>query len=87
MTRGVTRDAAVTAVPARKGRRAGQPVRCPDLSLARARRLILAAIRSGQASYRALTSQIAKHRTVTDRDRHRARKSRCAMRRTVISPA
>jgi hypothetical protein len=87
MTRGVTRDAAVTAVPARKGRRAGQPVRCRDLSLARARRLILAAIRSGQASYRALTSQIAKHRTVTDRDRHRARKSRCAMRRTVISPA
>ncbi len=76
MTRGVTRDAARTAAPARKGRRAGQPVRCCDLSLTRARRLILAAIRSGQASYRALTSQIAKHRTVTDRDRHRARKSK-----------
>jgi hypothetical protein len=76
MTRGVTRDAAAVAVPARKGRRAGEPVRCRDLSLARARRLILAAIRSGQASYQALTSQIAKYRTITDRDRHRARKSK-----------
>ena len=51
MTRGVTRDAALAAAPAKKGRRAGQPVRCRDLSLTRARRLILAAIRSGRASY------------------------------------
>jgi hypothetical protein len=76
MTRGVTRDAARAAQPARKGRRAGQPVRSRDLSMARARRLILAAIRSGWASYKALTSQIAKYRTVADRDRHRARKSK-----------
>ena len=76
MTRGVTRDAAIAAQPARKGRRAGEPVRCRDLSLARARRAILAAIRSGQAGYQALTSQIAKYRTVGDRDRHRARKSK-----------
>ncbi len=76
MTRGVTRDAALTAAPAAKGRRAGQLVRCRDLSLARARRLILAAIRSGRASYKALTSQIARHRTVTGRDRHRSRKSK-----------
>ena len=76
MTRGVTRDAARAAQPTRKGRRAGQPVRSRDLSLARARRLILAAIRSGWASYKALTSQIAKYRTVADRDRHRARKSK-----------
>jgi hypothetical protein len=76
MTRGVTRAAALAAQPARKGRRAGQPVRCRDLSLTRARRLILAAIRSGQASYKALTSRIAGYRTVTDRDRHRARKSK-----------
>ena len=78
MTRGVTRDAALAAAPAKKGRRAGQPVRCRDLSLTRARRLILAAIRSGRASYKALTRQIAGYRTVTGRDRHRARKSKSA---------
>ena len=78
MTRGVTRDAALAAAPAKKGRRAGQPVRCRDLSLTRARRLILAAIRSGRASYKALTRQIAGYRTVTGRHRHRARKSKSA---------
>jgi hypothetical protein len=76
MTRGVTRDAALAAAPAKKGRRAGQPVRCRDLSLTRARRLILAAIRSGHAAYKALTGTIARHRTITDRNRHRARKSK-----------
>lgn len=76
MTRGVTRDAALTAAPAKKGRRAGQPVRPRDLSCARARRVILAAIRSGRTSYKSLTSQIAKYRVITDRDRHRARKSK-----------
>jgi hypothetical protein len=76
MTRGVTRAAALTAQPAVKGRRAGQPVRYRDLSLARARRLILAAIRSARASYKTLTSQIARFRAVVDRNRHRARKSK-----------
>ena len=76
MTRGVTRDAALAASPARKGRRAGQPVRPRDLSQARARRLILAAIRAGHAGYQALTSRIAQYRIVVDRDRHRARKSK-----------
>jgi hypothetical protein len=76
MTRGVTRDAALAAAPAKKGRRAGLPVRCRDLSLARARRLILAAVRTGNTSYQALTSRIAGYRTVTDRNRHRARKSK-----------
>jgi hypothetical protein len=76
MTRGVTRDAALAAAPARKGRRAGRPVRYRDLSLTRSRRLILAAIRSGTTSYQALASRIAGHRTVTDRNRHRARKSK-----------
>ena len=76
MTRGVTREAARDAAPAKKGRRAGQPVRCRDLSLTRARRLILAAIRAGRASYTALARQIAGYRTVTDRGRHRARKSK-----------
>ena len=76
MTRGVTRDATLAAAPAKKGRRAGLPVRYRDLSLARARRLILAAARTGNTSYQALTSRIAGYRTVTDRNRHRARKSK-----------
>jgi hypothetical protein len=76
MTRGVTRDAALAAAPAKKGRRAGLPVRYRDLSLARARRLILAAVRTGNTSYQELTSHIAGYRTVTDRNRHRARKSK-----------
>ncbi|HEU5391910.1 MAG TPA: transposase domain-containing protein [Streptosporangiaceae bacterium] len=76
MTRGVTRAAATAAQPAATGRRAGQPVRYRDLSLARARRLILAAIRSGKAGYKTLTSQIARFRAVVDRNRHRARKSK-----------
>ena len=76
MTRGVTRDAARAAVPAMKGRRAGQPVRSRDLSLTRARRLILAGIRSGHAGYQALTREISRFRNICDRDRHRSRKSK-----------
>ena len=33
-------------------------------------------VRSGKTSYKALTSQIARFRAVTDRNRHRARKSK-----------
>jgi hypothetical protein len=76
MTRGVTRDAARAAQPARKGRRAGQPVRSRDLSLTRARRLILAGIRSGHAGYQALTREISRLRNACDRNRHRPRKSK-----------
>jgi len=76
MTRGVTRGAAHVAVPARRGRRAGQPVGSRDLSLTRARRLILAAIRSGRTGYQALTREISRFRNACDRDRHRSRKSK-----------
>jgi hypothetical protein len=76
MTRGVARDAARGAIPARKGRRAGQPVRPREISCTRARRAILAAIRAGRTCYEALTREIAKYRTVVDRNRHRARKSK-----------
>jgi hypothetical protein len=77
MTRGVARDAALAAVPARKGRRAGQPVRPGEISHAAARRAILAAIRSGKTSYTALTSAISRFRIAVDRNRHRARKAKC----------
>jgi hypothetical protein len=76
LTRGVVLDAALAAVPARKGRRAGLTVRPRDLSHARAVRAVLSAVRLGHDCYQAVTSEIAKYRTVVDRDRHRARKSK-----------
>ena len=76
MTRGVVLDAALAAVPAGKGRRAGHRVRPRDLSFARAVRAVLSAIRLGHACYQAVTSEIGRCRTIVDRDRHRDRKSK-----------
>jgi hypothetical protein len=76
MTRGVTRGAARAARPARKGRRAGKPVGSRDLSLTRARRAILAAIRTGRTGCQALAREISRFRNICDRDRHRPRKSK-----------
>ena len=76
LTRGVARDAALAAAPARKGRRAGLAVRTRDLSFARAVHAVLSAIRLGNSCYRAVTSEIAEYRNAVDRDRHRARKSK-----------
>jgi hypothetical protein len=82
MTRGVARDAALAAIPAKKGRRPGQPVQPREISSARTRRAILAAIlaaiRAGRTSCTALTSVIGNYRTVTGRNRHRTRKAKCA---------
>ncbi len=78
MTRGVARAAAAAAVPARKGRRAGMPVQAREISHGRTRRAVTAAIRAGRTSCTALTRELAKHRTVIDRNRHRARKAKCA---------
>ena len=78
MTRGTARAAALAATPARKGRRAGQRVQAREISHSRARRAVLAAIRAGKTSCTALAREIAKHRTVIDRNRHRARKAKCA---------
>src|SRR6266568_1547515 len=66
------------AAPARKGRRAGQRVQAREISHGRARRAIIAAIRTGKTSCTALTRELAKHRTVIDRNRHRPRKAKCA---------
>jgi Insertion element 4 transposase N-terminal len=76
MTRGVGRAAALAAVPARKGRRAGQPVQPREISYTAARRAVIAAIRRGMASYTAVTSAIGRYRTIIDRNRHRARKAK-----------
>ena len=78
MTRGVARAAALAAAPARKGCRAGQRVQAREISHGRARRAVLAAIRSGTTSCTALARELAKHRTVIDRHRHRPRKAKCA---------
>ncbi len=78
MTRGVARGAALAAVPARKGRRAGQPVWPREIPFTTTRRAIIAAIRLGKTGYTALTSTLGKLRTVVDRNRHRARKAKCA---------
>ena len=51
-------------------------VRPREISHARARRAVIAAIRAGRTCYTTLTSAISKHRTVVDRNRHRARKSK-----------
>ena len=74
MTRGIARDAALAASPARKGRRAGQAVHPREISFTAARRAVLAAIRHGAAGYQALTSAISRCRIVIDRNRHRSRK-------------
>ena len=55
----------------------GQPVQPREISCARTRRVILAAIRAGTTCYTALTSAIGKYRIVTGRNRHRARKAKC----------
>ena len=76
MARGVVIDAALTAAPAAKGRRAALTVRPRDLSFARAVRAVLSAIRLGHDCYQAVTSEIGRHRNVVDRDRHRSRTSK-----------
>ena len=54
MTRGVARAAALAAVPARKGRRAGMAVQAREISHARTLRAVTAAIRAGKTSCTAL---------------------------------
>ena len=78
MTRGVARAAALAAVPAKKGRRAGMPVQAREISHSRTRRAVTAAIRAGKTSCTALARELAKYRTVIDRNRHRARQAKCA---------
>ena len=78
MTRGVARAAAPRRGPARKGRRAGQPVQPREISHARTRRAVIAAIRAGKSLlHRPDQRNSAKYRTVVDRNRHRARKAKC----------
>ena len=90
LARATARAAAANAVPARKGRRAGQPVRPREISFTAARRAVIAATRSGAATAslpaaltracrdRALAG-LARRRIVIDRDRHRDRKTKARL--------
>lgn len=89
LVRAIARDAADCAAPARKGRRAGQPVSPREISFAAARRAALASVRSGTCTaslpdamtataYRDITTAVSRCRITTDRCRHRDRKTKSA---------
>ena len=89
LVRALARDAAGRAVPARRGKRAGQPVAPRQISFTAARRAAIASIRSGAATAslppairaaaaRDITAAVSRCRIDTDRGRHRERKSKSA---------
>ena len=87
LARAAARAAAAVAVPARKGKRAGQPVHPREISFTAARRAVITTTRSGAATASlpaALTAAsrdvilagLARRRVRTDRNRHRDRKTK-----------
>jgi hypothetical protein len=84
LARATARAAAAIAIPARRGRRAGQPVHPREISFTAARRAVIASVRSGAATASlpaALTAanrdaslaSLARRRVQVDRHRHRDR--------------
>jgi hypothetical protein len=90
LARAAARAAAAIAVPAGKGKRAGQPVRPREISFTAARRAVITTTRAGTATAslpapaitasrdRALAS-LARRRVDTDRNRHRDRKTKARL--------
>jgi hypothetical protein len=87
LARAAARAAASVAVPARKGRRAGQPVHPREISFTAARRAVITSTRSGAATASlppalitanrdAILAGLARRRITVDRDRHRDRKTK-----------
>jgi hypothetical protein len=87
LARAVARAAAAIAVPARRGRRAGQPVHPREISFTAARRAVIASVRSGAATASlpaaltganrdAILASLARRRVQVDRHRHRDRKTK-----------
>jgi hypothetical protein len=87
LARAVARAAAAIASPARRGRRAGQPVHPREISFTAARRAVIASIRSGaataslpatltEANRDAILAGLARRRVQVDRHRHRDRKTK-----------
>jgi hypothetical protein len=87
LVRAVARQAARHAAPARKGRRAGQPVQPREISFTAARRVAITTARAGTATaslpaaitaarYHDTLRDLGRRRFTIDRDRHRARKTK-----------
>ncbi len=87
LVRAVARAAARTAVPARKGRRAGLPVHPREISFTAARRAALTSVRAGTATaslpaaltaagYHRALRDLGRRRVTIDRDRHRDHKTK-----------
>jgi hypothetical protein len=95
LTRATARAAAAVAAPARKGRRAGQPVQARQISFAAARRALITATRAGAATASlpspltaanrdAALAELARRRLTVDRHHRRERKTKA---RTSFPPA
>ena len=87
LVRAVTRQAARHAAPARKARRAGQPVHPREISFTAARRAAVATTRNGAATaslpaavtasrYHDTLRDLGRRRFTIDRDRHRDHKTK-----------
>ena len=87
LVRAVARQAARRAAPARKGRRAGQPVHPREISFTAARRAAIATTRAGAATaslpaaitasrYHDTVHDLGRRRFTIDRDRHRDHKTK-----------
>jgi hypothetical protein len=87
LARATARAAAAIASPARRGRRAGQPVHPREISFTAARRAVIASVRSGaataslpaaltEANRDAILAGLARRRVQVDRHRHRDRKTK-----------
>ena len=87
LVRAAARQAARLAVPARKGRRAGQPAHPREISFTAARRAAIASIRTGAATAslpaaitaarrQATLRDLGRRRVTIDRDRHRDHKTK-----------
>ena len=87
LARAAARAAAAIAIPAGKGKRAGQPVHPREISFTAARRAVITTTRSGAATASlpapltaarrdAILAGLARRRVDVDRDRHRDRKTK-----------
>jgi hypothetical protein len=87
LARATARAAAAIAIPARRGRRARQPVHPREISFTAARRAVIASVRSGAATASlpaaltaanrdAILASLARRRVQVDRHRHRDRKTK-----------
>ena len=87
LVRATARQAARLAIPARKGRRTGQPVHPREISFTAARRAAITSIRTGTATAslpaaitaagrQATLRDLGRRRVTIDRDRHRDHKTK-----------